>query len=92
MSNHPIARSIVKAYNKGIDSTRIEDFKEIAGKGLAVVIDQKQYELGNEKYFHELGIEVSQPQSIGTIVHIACQNISLLQMLLKNLQCQVFKT
>ena len=73
MSNHPIARSIVKAYNKGIDSTRIEDFKEIAGKGLSVVIDQKQYELGNEKYFHELGIEVSQPQSIGTIVHIACQ-------------------
>ena len=52
MSNHPIARSIVKAYNKGIDSTRIEDFKEIAGKGLSVVIDQKQYELGNEKYFH----------------------------------------
>ena len=73
MSNHPIARSIVKAYNKEIDSTRIEDFKEIAGKGLSVVIDQKQYELGNEKYFHELGIEVSQPQSIGTIVHIACQ-------------------
>ena len=34
MSNHPIARSIVKAYNKEIDSTRIEDFKEIAGKGL----------------------------------------------------------
>ena len=65
MSNHPIARSIVKAYNKEIDSTRIEDFKEIAGKGLSVVID--------EKYFHELGIEVSQPQSIGTIVHIACQ-------------------
>ena len=74
MSNHPIARSIVKAYNKEIDSTRIEDFKEIAGKGLSVVIDQKQYELGNEKYFHELGIEVSQPQSVGTIVHIACQN------------------
>ena len=73
MSNHPIARSIVKANNKEIDSTRIEDFKEIAGKGLSVVIDQKQYELGNEKYFHELGIEVSQPQSIGTIVHIACQ-------------------
>ena len=47
--------------------------RDSAGKGLSVVIDQKQYELGNEKYFHELGIEVSQPQSIGTIVHIACQ-------------------
>ena len=32
MSNHPIARSIVKAYNKEINSTRIEDFKEIAEK------------------------------------------------------------
>ena len=27
MSNHPIARSIVKAYGKEIDSSRIEDFQ-----------------------------------------------------------------
>ena len=72
MSNHPIARSIVKAYGKEIDSSRIEDFKEIAGKGLAVVIDHQHYYLGNEKYFKELNLSVLQPKKIGTIVHIAC--------------------
>ena len=72
MSNHPIARSIVKAYGKEIDSSRIEDFKEIAGKGLAVVIDHQHYYLGNEKYFKELNLSVLQPEKIGTIVHIAC--------------------
>lgn len=72
MSNHPIARSIVKAYGKEIDSSRIEDFKEIAGKGLAVVIDHQNYYLGNEKYFKELNLSVLQSKKIGTIVHIAC--------------------
>lgn len=72
MSNHPIARSIVKAYGKEIDSSRIEGFKEIAGKGLAVVIDHQHYYLGNEKYFKELNLSVLQPKKIGTIVHIAC--------------------
>ena len=72
MSNHPIARSIVKAYGKEIDSSRIEDFKEIAGKGLTVVIDHQHYYLGNEKYFKELNLSVLQPEKIGTMVHIAC--------------------
>ena len=72
MSNHPIARSIVKAYGKEIDSSRIEDFKEIAGKGLTVVIDHQHYYLGNEKYFKELNLSVLQPENIGTMVHIAC--------------------
>lgn len=73
MSNHPIARSIVKSYDQDIDSSRITEFQEIAGKGISVKIDQNLYELGNEKYFKELGIEVKQPESIGTIVHIACK-------------------
>ena len=47
-------------------------FKEIAGKGLTVVIDHQHYYLGNEKYFKELNLSVLQPEKIGTMVHIAC--------------------
>jgi len=71
MSNHPIARSIVKGYGKEIDSRRISNFKEIAGKGIEVCIDGIQYYLGNEKFFNSLNIEVSLPQTVGTIVYIA---------------------
>lgn len=71
MSNHPIARSIVKSYEKDIDRNRITNFKEIAGKGIQVCIDGNQYYLGNEKFFNTLNIAVSIPQSVGTIVHIA---------------------
>ena len=39
MSNHPIAKSILRKYGQEIDQKRISDFKEIAGKGIEVKID-----------------------------------------------------
>ncbi len=53
MSNHPIARSIVENYSQEIDQSRISDFKEVAGKGIEVIIDQRLYQLGNENYIDE---------------------------------------
>ena len=74
MSNHPIAKSIVASYGKNIDSTRISNFKETAGKGISVEIDQELYYLGNERYFHSLGIDVEQPKIVGTVVYISKNN------------------
>ena len=33
-SNHPVAKSILSAYGKSIDTTEIEDYQEIAGHGI----------------------------------------------------------
>ncbi|MGN1181872.1 MAG: HAD-IC family P-type ATPase, partial [Faecalibacillus sp.] len=74
MSNHPIAKSIVKSYKNEIDSSRITRFKEIAGKGIEVYIDNELYYLGNERYFIDLGIQVHEPKTIGTIIYIAKNN------------------
>lgn len=71
LSNHPLAKSIVKCYGKDIDNQRITQFKENAGRGIEVCIDGKQYYLGNQKYFEQLNIPTVAPQKIGTIVHIA---------------------
>lgn len=73
MSNHPIAKSIVKKYGQDIDQKRISDFKEVAGKGIEVKIDDKLYNLGNKSYIESLGIQVENPSTVGTIVHIVCQ-------------------
>lgn len=74
MSNHPIAKSIVKKYGQEIDQKRISNFKEIAGKGIEVELDNKQYNLGNKSYIESLGIDVTNPSTVGTVVHIVCQN------------------
>lgn len=71
MSNHPIAKSIVRKYGQEIDQKRISNFKEIAGKGIEVQIDDKVYHLGNKAYIEGLGISVKNPDTVGTVVHIA---------------------
>lgn len=71
LSNHPIGKSIVQKYNQEIDQSRIRDFKEIAGKGIQVVIDGKKVCLGNQSFMESLGLQVESPKSIGTIVHVA---------------------
>lgn len=73
-SNHPIAKSIVAKYQKDIDESLIRDFKEIAGKGIDVFINQKHVLLGNATFFAENQIEVKEPQAVGTIVYVAIEN------------------
>ncbi len=80
LSNHPIARSIVSAYESGsfsdnehkeIDNTRIDETssKEIAGYGIATVYDGKELLLGNSKLMESKGISYSAVDSAGTVVY-----------------------
>lgn len=71
LSNHPIGKSIVQKYGQEIEQNRIHNFKEIAGKGIQVVIDGKDVYLGNQGFIESLGLQVKAPTSIGTIVHVA---------------------
>ena len=74
MSNHPIARSIVEKYGQEIDQSRISDFKEVAGKGIEVKIDNDLYHLGNKYYIEDMGYQVTNPTTVGTVVHITCND------------------
>lgn len=74
MSNHPIARSIVEKYGQEIDQSRISDFKEVAGKGIEVRIDNDLYHLGNKSYIEDMGYQVTNPTTVGTVVHITCND------------------
>ena len=70
-SNHPIGKSIVKEYKKEIDKSRIKSIKEISGKGIQAIIDDKNVLIGNEKLMHENNVEIMECHDEGTIVHLA---------------------
>ena len=71
-SNHPISISIQKAYGKDIDKKRIIDSKELAGKGMISIIDQKEVACGNIKLMEELNLKnITQVDGIGTVVYVA---------------------
>lgn len=73
-SNHPIGKSIVEAYGKEIDKSRIENYKEVAGKGIKVTLDGNEILLGNRKLLDENGVEFIEKDSYGTVVYIAKNN------------------
>lgn len=70
-SNHPISRSICKAYGKEIDNSRIGIIEEIGGKGMLADVDDMQIAVGNDKLMRHIGVEYCDCSSVGTIVHMA---------------------
>ncbi|WP_002204502.1 heavy metal translocating P-type ATPase [Bacillus cereus] len=70
-SNHPIAQSIRKAYGKSIDENAIEDYSEISGHGTVVRVQGKEIFAGNAKLMRKENITFKQPNTVGTLVHVA---------------------
>lgn len=71
-SSHPISKSLKKAYRKAIDRSRVDDIREVSGKGLIALVDQKEVAAGNLKLMTEIGITAIEPvEEIGTIVYVA---------------------
>lgn len=70
-SSHPIARSLLQAYGRPVDRSRLTDLKEISGEGITAVVDGTSVAVGNEKLMRRLGIEAPLCHTAGTIVHVA---------------------
>lgn len=49
LSNHPIAKSILKLKQGPIDNGAVEDFKEMEGKGVSYTLDGKNIIIGTQK-------------------------------------------
>lgn len=48
LSNHPIAKSILKLSNKKIKNSDITNFKELTGKGITYKLNDKKIKVGNQ--------------------------------------------
>lgn len=74
MSNHPIARSIVRAYGKSINKSDIDEYEEISGQGVKAVIKGKTILAGNEMMMKTQNIAIKTADKMGTVVYFAVNN------------------
>lgn len=70
-SNHPIARAIVKSYNKKIYNKDIKNYKEISGSGIRCRINNKSILIGTAKFMKENNIPIEEKEVIGSVSYIA---------------------
>ncbi|MGM9573897.1 MAG: heavy metal translocating P-type ATPase [Hominicoprocola sp.] len=60
-SDHPLARSICKAFSGEIDRNRLSDVQELSGHGVRATLDGKELIVGKESYLRELGVPCAAP-------------------------------
>jgi Cd2+/Zn2+-exporting ATPase len=70
-SNHPIARSVCKAWSGAVDQSRLSQVEELAGRGIRVQVDGKTVLAGNLLLLEEAGIQAAPCTSVGTCVYLA---------------------
>ena len=73
-SSHPISRSIIKAYGREIDRSRVSDIREISGNGITAKVDDMDVAIGNSKLMESMGIDYYNCHMTGTIIHVAVNN------------------
>lgn len=74
-SSHPIARSILNAYEKDIERPKIREVQETSGHGVKAMIDGKNVLVGNAKFMQQNTLTVPDETYPGTLVHTAVDNV-----------------
>lgn len=74
-SNHPIAQSVLSAYDGTVNFDVIEDYQEIAGYGIKTVVERSTVLAGNDKLMHQGNIPHEACEVEGTVVHVASDNV-----------------
>lgn len=70
-SNHPISKSLKKAYGKEIETERVSDVEEISGNGVMAKIDGHTVAAGNAKLMDRIQVKYDVCHSVGTVIHVA---------------------
>ena len=73
-SNHPIANSLKRAYDKYKkldDKCKIKDISEISGMGIKAKVNSDTIYIGNKKLMDSIGIEAKDCHKVGTVIHVA---------------------
>jgi Zn2+/Cd2+-exporting ATPase len=70
-SHHPIARSIVAAYDGAITDADASDYEEIPGHGIRAQVQGREVLAGNDRLLHREHIEHDTCNVEGTVVHVA---------------------
>ena len=74
-SSHPISKSLLRAYGKEVDTSRVKDIQEISGKGVIAKVDDREVAAGNSKLMKDLKVDFADCHHTGTIVHMAIDGV-----------------
>lgn len=74
-SNHPIAKSILEEYPDVIDEKQIIQTEELSGFGISAIIGTQKVLIGNEALFKNNNISFNKCVEVGTVLHVAIDNI-----------------
>lgn len=74
-SDHPISRSLKKAYGRPIDEERIANVREIAGRGIESYVDGRRVCAGNGRLMEQEGVAWRECHRAGTVVHVAIDGL-----------------
>ena len=72
-SNHPISKSIKKAYGKEIDEKQIVKTQELSGLGISARIGNQDVLIGNEKLMQKEQIDFTKINDVGTVLYVAIE-------------------
>lgn len=70
-STHPIAQSVVEAFDGSTDLTRVTDVEEIGGHGIKAFVDGDMVLVGNDKLMYMHDIDYEAHDFAGTQIHVA---------------------
>ena len=73
-SDHPISKSLRAAWNRTLDSARVQDVEELAGHGVKAMVDDRTVYAGNDKLMELVGVAWKPCHHQGTIVQVAADD------------------
>ena len=80
-SNHPVGLSLVAAYGREPDRSRVSGIRNIPGKGVTAYVDGKRIAAGNIALMHDLQIDAAscgaEEDTGATCVYVAEDNVCL---------------
>ncbi|MEL7334286.1 MAG: heavy metal translocating P-type ATPase, partial [Cyanobacteria bacterium J06560_2] len=72
-SNHPVAQSILQAYDQPIDHSAISNYEEIAAHGIRAQVEGRTVLAGNDRLLHRESIPHEVCRVDGTVAHLAIE-------------------
>lgn len=74
-SSHPIALSILKAYGKEVDNSKILNYEELPGYGVKAEAEGRKISAGNARMMELEGVSWEAPDTIGSVVHVVLDGV-----------------
>jgi heavy metal-(Cd/Co/Hg/Pb/Zn)-translocating P-type ATPase len=69
--DHPISKSLKKAYKKEVDTNLVSEPKDISGYGISAIYEGKTIHVGNKKLMKHIGISDIDMDEFGTLIYVA---------------------